>query len=247
VAEAGQWARIDDCLDLIRASDDLSTIKRNLMSITGSLGLDRFAYYVYRPPGGCAVPSNIQSYPEEWLVYYDAQGYPYVDATFATAASTILPYSWSALRRCQNLSRRQKAIFDEATEFGLVHGVSVPIHGPEGGLAVLSFSSDAPEKEFEEIWQRRRDDFALVGAYTQEAMLRNARREADYRPIHLTDRERECLSWTSQGKTTWEVGAILSISEKTVLYHLSNAMRKLEVYSKHHAVVKALIMGLIKP
>lgn len=244
---AARRTDIDDCLDLIRASDDLPAIKRNLAAITDSLGLDRFAYYVFRPPGGCATPQNLQSYPEDWLTYYDERGYSYVDATFATAASTILPYTWSSIRLNPRLSKRQKLIFDEAREFGLVHGISVPIHGPEGGLAVLSFASDAPETEFNEVWNARRDDLSLVGAYTQEAMLRNARREQAYAPVQLTGRERECLSWTSRGKTTWEVGEILSISEKTVLYHLANAMRKLDVYSKHHAVVKALIMGLIKP
>jgi DNA-binding CsgD family transcriptional regulator len=247
MAMAGRQASIHEYLGLIRTSDDLIAIKANLSAITGGLGLDRFAYYVFRPPGGQPTPKNVQSYPEDWLIYYDDMGYPYVDATFSTAASTILPYSWSEIRLDPRLSKRQRTLFDEATEFGLFHGISVPLHGPEGGLAVLSFSSGASEREFDEIWRTRRDDLALVGAYTQEAMLRNAARDAEYSPIRLTGRERECLSWTSHGKTTWEVGEILSISEKTVLYHLTNAMRKLDVYSKHHAVVKALIMGLIKP
>jgi DNA-binding CsgD family transcriptional regulator len=32
-----------------------------------------------------------------------------------------------------------------------------------------------------------------------------------------------------------------------VVFHLKNAMRKIGVYSKHHAVVKAIMMGLIHP
>jgi len=32
-----------------------------------------------------------------------------------------------------------------------------------------------------------------------------------------------------------------------VLFHLKNATRKLDVFSKHHAVVKAIVQGYILP
>jgi DNA-binding CsgD family transcriptional regulator len=41
------------------------------------------------------------------------------------------------------------------------------------------------------------------------------------------------------------VGQILSMSEHTVNYHLRNTMRKLEVSSKHIAILKATSLGLI--
>lgn len=62
----------------------------------------------------------------------------------------------------------------------------------------------------------------------------------------LTTRELETLRWTMEGKTAWEVGRILSISEQTAARHLNNATRKLECANKHHAVVKALRRGLIR-
>jgi DNA-binding CsgD family transcriptional regulator len=43
----------------------------------------------------------------------------------------------------------------------------------------------------------------------------------------LTSQELECLRWCKEGKTNWEIGEILTISEKTVEFHLSNSMRKL--------------------
>ena len=64
--------------------------------------------------------------------------------------------------------------------------------------------------------------------------------------INLTSREVECLLWTAHGKTAWEISVILKISEATVNYHLKNAMRKLGVHSKAHAVAKTLILGLFK-
>lgn len=63
---------------------------------------------------------------------------------------------------------------------------------------------------------------------------------------HLTPRELECLRWTMEGKTAWEVGTILGISERTAVLHLNNAMHKLDCSSKHQAVLKALRLGLIR-
>ncbi len=61
----------------------------------------------------------------------------------------------------------------------------------------------------------------------------------------LTRRELDVLSWTSQGKTAWEVSVILGMSEKTVNFHLGNAMRKLDVTSKHQAVLKCVAAGVL--
>lgn len=61
----------------------------------------------------------------------------------------------------------------------------------------------------------------------------------------VTARELECLRWTAEGKTAWEVGRILGISAQTAARHLNNAARKLGCVSKHQAVVKALRTKLI--
>jgi LuxR family transcriptional regulator len=61
----------------------------------------------------------------------------------------------------------------------------------------------------------------------------------------LTPREVEVLRWTADGKTAGEIGDILNVSEHTVTFHLSNAMRKLSTTSKTAAAVKAALLGLL--
>jgi DNA-binding CsgD family transcriptional regulator len=61
----------------------------------------------------------------------------------------------------------------------------------------------------------------------------------------LTRQEIECLHWCKEGKTNWEIGGILRISEKTVEFHLGNAMRKLGAGNRITAVVRGLKLGLI--
>lgn len=59
----------------------------------------------------------------------------------------------------------------------------------------------------------------------------------------LTDRELSCLQWAALGKTSWEMGVILGLTERTVNFHIHNACRKLGVHSRQAAITAALQNG----
>ncbi len=61
----------------------------------------------------------------------------------------------------------------------------------------------------------------------------------------LSQREKECLALAFDGQTAAQTGHILSCSERTVNYYLSNAMRKLGVDNKLEAVQRAVWYGVI--
>jgi LuxR family transcriptional regulator of spore coat protein len=61
----------------------------------------------------------------------------------------------------------------------------------------------------------------------------------------LTGREVQCLEWVSKGKTSWETGLILGLTERTVNFHLRNACTKLKVYGRQAGVAQALRLGLL--
>jgi DNA-binding CsgD family transcriptional regulator len=61
----------------------------------------------------------------------------------------------------------------------------------------------------------------------------------------LTARQRECLQWVRAGKSSWEIGEILGISERTVNFHIEDACRRLNVHTRQQAVIEAVIRGLI--
>jgi DNA-binding CsgD family transcriptional regulator len=61
----------------------------------------------------------------------------------------------------------------------------------------------------------------------------------------LTPQELRCLVWCKEGKTNWEIGEILLISEKTVEFHMCNAMKKLDATNRMTAVVLGIKAGLI--
>lgn len=62
---------------------------------------------------------------------------------------------------------------------------------------------------------------------------------------HLSKRELECLKWVALGKTSWETGRILGLSEHTINFHMRNACQKLGADNRLAAVAIALRQGLI--
>lgn len=89
-------------------------------------------------------------------------------------------------------------------------------------------------------------DLSLFTVYAQDAAMRSLLPAAPEVEVpKLIPRELECVRWTMEGKTAWEVGHILSISERTAVRHLANATHKLDCVNKHQAVVKAIRLGLI--
>ena len=82
------------------------------------------------------------------------------------------------------------------------------------------------------------------------AIIRRRLSTASLRPetdIRLTDREREALTWAARGKASGEIATILNISERTVNFHIDNAMRKVGAVTRIQAAVKCALLGLIEP
>jgi DNA-binding CsgD family transcriptional regulator len=138
-------------------------------------------------------------------------------------------------------------LWEQQASFGYRTGIAMALHMPEGRHFQLGVDRDQPLPEDLGELQRLVADLQLFAVHAQEAALRlllPVTLQPD-RPA-LTPRELECLRWTMDGKTAWEVGAILGISERTAVLHVNNAMHKLGCVNKHQAVLKALRLGLIQ-
>ena len=74
--------------------------------------------------------------------------------------------------------------------------------------------------------------------------------QLEHRPLtqagEFTHRERDVVQWLALGKTNWEIGMILGISERTVKFHLNNVFQKLGVANRAQAVLQANRLGLIE-
>jgi DNA-binding CsgD family transcriptional regulator len=61
----------------------------------------------------------------------------------------------------------------------------------------------------------------------------------------LSDRERECLFWVAEGKTTDDVALIVGVSANTANRYIAHAIRKLSAANRAKAVAIAIRRGIL--
>ncbi len=61
----------------------------------------------------------------------------------------------------------------------------------------------------------------------------------------LSSAERKCLVWCARGKTSYEMGLILGLSEHTINHYLGRVQKKLDVSTRAQAVAAGIKNGVI--
>lgn len=190
------------------------------------------------------------SYGAQWAELYASQNFHRVDPILIHASTTDGVFRWDETA-APPMCREGSAAFLEAAEtFGLANGVSFSCAGISRTFrSVLSFTG-VPADEFE----RTRRILTVIGPHLHESYHRVFHFQLDREkpvklsarePVELSAREREVLCWAQQGKTYWEIGCILGISQRTVKFHVARIKAKLDVVSTAHAIAKAMRTGLI--
>lgn len=178
--------------------------------------------------------------PRGYSESYVANGWDKIDPVMQCVHSTRRPFAWDDVCRRSGLTPRQQIFIQECRELGVHSGITIPLHGPGADADLVSLS-------LRDETSVDRDRLPLVYGLTVQYRLRlgDFLGEAKVLRSNLTSKEVECLRWCRDGKTNWEIGEIMGISEKTVEFHLSNAIRKLGASNRITAVVKGIQCGVI--
>lgn len=186
------------------------------------------------------------NYSSAWREKYDVEKFHHIDPTFSHCLKKSTPLIWSPDIFS---AHKQKEMYEEASGYGIKSGVTLPIHGSNGELGTVCFVSDTkPDKHFHSDANRNLPELSCFRDFILESSLKfiNLSHKTEI-SISVTPRELECLKWCAVGKSSWEIGQILSCSEATVNFHFSNIRRKFNTTSRQQAIVKAINMGLIHP
>lgn len=138
-------------------------------------------------------------------------------------------------------------LWEEQAPFGYCTGISVGLHLAQDRHFLIGVDRPKSLPRSEIKLTRMLANLQLLAVHAQYAAQKIFDYELDAaepKPS-LTPREMECLKWTMEGKSAYVTGQILSISASAVNFHLQNAMRKLEVASKHQAVLKCVSLGIL--
>ncbi|WFU62668.1 helix-turn-helix transcriptional regulator [Bradyrhizobium brasilense] len=179
-------------------------------------------------------------FPAGYLDTYKAEEWDRIDPVVQRAPSARGLFKWSDTGVGGGFTKKQKTFFEQCRELGVHSGITIPIRGMGHGVDLISLSLRTPDK-------LAPDRMTYVYMLSVQYWLKYCGLvgRQDEQTIALTSQERECLRWCKEGKTNWEIGEILSISEKTVEFHLSNGMRKLGASNRITAVIIGIKWGLI--
>ena len=180
------------------------------------------------------------NYPAAWQARYREQGYLGVDPTVHHGMRSLLPVIWS-----DEVFAPAPELWEEARSFGLQVGwaqSSLDANGAGGMLTLarageLLSDVELRNKGLRMAW------LAQVAHLGMSQCL--ATRLLPDGEIRLTKRELAVLRWTGDGKTSGEIAEILRISERTVNFHVRNAVAKLGTTNKLSATVKAAMLGML--
>ena len=243
----GAPMKLASFLARIRRAGTLLEHFHTLESAARRNGLEYIAYAALREHDRYGAPQYpapavMLSYPERWVTRYFERGYERIDPVLLHSIGIGVPYLWRWLARLRPLEPRQARLLEEARAAGLAQGMTVPLIGPAGARALLSYATGDETADIEPHLGR----MGLYSALFHLAFVEMAGVVRDSPPPKpLTAMERTCLRWTSEGKTSWEIAVILGISEATVRTHLRRARRKLGASTLAMAVARVLHLGLL--
>ncbi|RWM44610.1 MAG: LuxR family transcriptional regulator [Mesorhizobium sp.] len=186
-------------------------------------------------------PAVMLNYPHEWRKRYFKMGYDRIDPIIKTSRKRVGAFRWSDVYKDASTTEDERRVFDEAATFGLRRGISVPLHGPHGGFAIMSFARPCDR----ELRNSTVIYLQIAAFYFHLKVSKLANLNAVGEAPKLSLRERECISWAARGKSSWEIGKILGISANTVNFHIKNVKTKLNSASRTVAAIKAVDFGII--
>ena len=228
-------------LERFAKAQSAADVFAELVAAVNELGFEYCSYGIRTPlpvsNPGFSLHSN---YPEAWVNRYVSENYFTLDPTVTHALTRSDPLVWQA-----NQLNQGSSFWDEADQYGLRYGWCMPVRDGIGMIGLITMVRSSEKIIETELSEKERQMAGLVNI-AHSAMARHvARNLAPEFTAELTAREREALRWSAAGKTYMEIARILSVDDRTVKFHLVNAMRKLNASNKTEAAVKASILGML--
>lgn len=231
----------EDSLDALLRSTSEQDLFDRVAGMARDLGFEYCAYGIRMPvPVTRPRVAMFNNYSSSWQQCYDTRGYLQVDPTVQHAIKSNLPIVWS-----NQVFGQAHDMWEDARSHGLRIGWAQAARDATGAVGLLTLARSAQPLTGSELTANQAR-MAWLAQYTHAAMsqLLTPKLAPETRAA-LTLREKEVLRWTAEGKTSYEISQILDVSERTVNFHINNAVAKLETSNKTQAAVKATALGML--
>lgn len=179
----------------------------------------------------------ITNYPAEFVQFYIDNHYFVIDPVYEVSQQFDRPFSWDEITNFVELADHEHALFEEARRYGIVHGITVPLHIPSESYASCTFARPEPI----EITPSLMTMLQIIAGFAFKAGLSLHHAMHGRNVPRLTRREAECTALIALGKTDWEIGQILGIAQTTVRYFISRAKQRYGVFRRSELVARAIV------
>ncbi|HLJ00930.1 MAG TPA: LuxR family transcriptional regulator [Bradyrhizobium sp.] len=236
---------LDETLSFIAAVDragSAAAISETILSVVRPFGFSQvFAGII--PLSGMSAQQQVANvvlhwWPEQWSQRYFSHGYLFDDPTIQRIMTSTEPFFWSELEGSYRECPSAKRIMDEAKEFDLGFGFTVPMLTLDRQSAGFSIAGDRGE-----LPPHYRGPLQLLTMYSFGRALSLADVPP---PVKLTPREADVLQWIAEGKSDWEISKILHVSEHLVDKMARQIRTKFGAANRTQAVVQALRHRIIR-
>lgn len=242
VAGQDRLAEAFDAIDRAFAAQTTTELDTVMGQAFARFGVSWFSVDQMRDANGAMVGvHHFGRWPDDWGAHYLEQQHYLHDRVVRHAIMSPRPMHWREAQTQTDLAGEEQRLFGEAREFGLKDGFVTPLHQVDGAIASVSITSS----ERLELSPSDSAALRLLSIYYCSFGLKLKHEAEKARRVNLTGRQRECLQWARAGKSSWEIGEIIGIAERTVNFHVEEACRRLNVQTRQQAVIEAIIQGLI--
>jgi LuxR family quorum sensing-dependent transcriptional regulator len=232
-----------ECIERLSVLTSIEAVSKELRRAGAALGFENFCISGLPSPREKLDPYLLLSgWPDEWIDRYAHRGYVHLDPVIARIRQTTMPFAWSEAP----VDRDDPAaaqVMNEATEFGLVNGLAVPIYTHHGFQAIVTFGARRMSLDSD-----ARTGLHLIAIYAhsqaRDWMIRDSCDSASP-PPRLSQREIDCLRWAASGKSAWDIAVILGLSQRTIESYLANAALKLGAVNRVQSVAEAIRRKII--
>lgn len=228
---------VEEFIDVSKRSTQVGELNQAIMSSVRRFGYNQMSATILRDySANPEYPKAVVSYPREWQLRYAEEAYHLIDPIFRVLNTQSTPFFWSA-SRTPDMPPKCRKFFEESRAFGLGEGISVAMPVKNDELSCVTFAgvNTAASDGIKHM-------IHLMATYYHQRLriIQNRRENKDQSSVLLTRRETEVLRWFAQGKSAWDIGVILGVTEATVRFHLTGVRRKYGVSSTVHATAIAI-------
>lgn len=236
----GGWQ--EERLRELRYVENDRTMFDKICAWAKELGFE-YCVFAIRAPMSVSKPTTFAATncPESWRIEYQRNNYLSIDPAVQRSLRSQDMFVWS------------DEVFAEAPEFwraaqahGLRFGLTIPTRGNHGVVGILSLARSSGEISDAEL-EENKFKLAWLAQMAHQGMAKHLLPESlsSSIGIKLSERETAVLRWTAEGKTSEEIAEILNISERTVNFHINNAVTKMGAANRTAATVQAALQGLL--